>query len=169
MSPADRSLPLPNWRRRLLHALGVAGGWLLFGFLWWLVFSQPWATRELTLLVAAALLLFPILTLGWVAHNRAIFRRLGPRRGVREVALRYEHDFNGRRVLADWSALAQARQVEIRIEGSDKRYVALAAPAPERKQPQRPAPERPQQQQRPAQAQHGRAEAETQPRTTPSS
>lgn len=126
MSGAAGSAPLASRRRALVHLLVLAAGWLLFVWLWWLVFRAPWAVRDLMLLVVAALLLFPAVTLWWVWHNRAIYRRRGPRRGLRHVTAAYQADFNGRRIDADWATLQAAPEVHIHIEGDVKRFAARA-------------------------------------------
>lgn len=116
--PGLRPGPLPPpW-----HLPGIIAGWLLFAWLWWLVASQPWQATGLQRLVVGAAVLFPVVTLAWIAHNRNIYRRLGPRRGLRVVPLRYEADFFGRAVDADWPALQQAQLVVIDIEGNRKRF-----------------------------------------------
>ncbi len=115
--------PLPP-ARRLLHAALIALGWLLFAWSWMHVTADRPALGELKWLLLAALLAVPVLTLSWVAHNVGIYRRKGPRRAVPPVVMRHELDFNGRRVDADWTALAAARRVEIVIDGDAKRFVA---------------------------------------------
>jgi hypothetical protein len=82
-------------------------------------------------LVLGAVVLFPAVTLAWIVHNRNIYRRLGPRRGLRVVPVHYPTDFNGRTIDADWPALQQAQEVVIDIDadGQRKRYSAVPAAA----------------------------------------
>ncbi|MCA0240965.1 MAG: hypothetical protein LCI02_08885 [Proteobacteria bacterium] len=115
--------PLPPLRR-LLHALLIVLGWLLFAWSWLRVTADRPAVGELKWLMLAALLVVPVLTLSWVAHNVGIYRRKGPRRAVTPVAVQHDVDFNGRRIEADWPALASARCIEIVIDGEAKRFVA---------------------------------------------
>lgn len=121
---AAGSAHLPTWWRALRHAVVVALGWLLFGWLWWLVMQQGWDSQRLWWLVLGSLLVVPAITIIWILHNRAIYRRLGPRRGLRDVSERYDEDFNGRRIDADWSSLRTAACVHIDTEGGRKRYRA---------------------------------------------
>lgn len=125
-------------RRRILHALLIALGWLLFAWSWRRVTADGPAVGELQWLLLAALLVVPVLTLSWVAHNVGIHRRKGPRRSVPAVDMRYERDFNGRRIEADWPALAAARRIDIVLDGDRKRYLDRTQPPA----PPRPAPAR---------------------------
>lgn len=123
LSPQGGHVPLPP-RRRVLHALVIVAGWLLFAWSWHRVTADKPELGELRLLMLGALAVVPPLTLGWVAHNVGIHRRKGPRRSVPAVALRYDTDFNGRRIEADWTLLAHARRIDIVVEGDRKRFVA---------------------------------------------
>lgn len=132
--------------RRLVHALVVLAGWVLFVWGWERVASGQPAVGELLWLIVGALVLVPALTLSWVLHNVGIYRRKGPRRSSALVALDYTHDFNGRRIDADWTALAGARRVLIRNDGGHKRFEnadpAPAAPTVPAAAPATPLPRR---------------------------
>ncbi|MBG6080539.1 hypothetical protein IWX58_002226 [Rubrivivax gelatinosus] len=132
--------------RRLVHALVVLAGWVLFVWGWERVASGQPAVGELLWLIVGALVLVPALTLSWVLHNVGIYRRKGPRRSSALVALDYTHDFNGRRIDADWTALASARRVLIRNDGGHKRFEnadpAPAAPTVPAAAPATPLPRR---------------------------
>lgn len=114
--------------RALLHAVGIVLGWALFVWFWVLVASRPWASRDLWLLITGSLILLPLLTGVWVAHNVALFRRLGPRRSVPLVQASFERDALGRPLVADWPALRDAPEVVVEVVGSRKHYVATGAP-----------------------------------------
>lgn len=120
--------PLP-WRRRLLHAFLIALGWLLFVWGWQRVTAGRPELGELRVLVIGVLIAVPIVTLSWVVHNVGIHRRKGPRRSVPVAEERYDADFNGRRIAADWAQLAGASRVDILVDGSEKRFVAVDAKA----------------------------------------
>lgn len=106
----------------LLHLPLIIAGWLLFAWLWWLVFRRSWQSSGLQNLVAGAAIMLPTITLLWIAHNRNIYRRLGPRRNLRMVPMVYDADFFGRRIDADWPLLQQARMVTIVIDADGKHY-----------------------------------------------
>jgi hypothetical protein len=100
-------------------------GWGLFAWGWQRALSSSTEAATLRALIIGVVLVVPVLTLSWIAHNRGIYRRKGPRREVQTARLHYESDFNGRLVLGDWAALANAQRVEIHIEGDNgelKRY-----------------------------------------------
>ena len=118
-----------HWWQPLAHAIGVVGGWALFAWAWHDVASKPWDTESLWLLIVGSLLAAPAITAAWVLHNLAIYRRKGPRRGVPAVDARYDRDFNGREVKADWQALSSARFVVVELHGAEKRYREAAGPA----------------------------------------
>ncbi len=114
---------------RLAHRLQIAAhlcavivGWGLFAWMWWLVARQSRHADDFWWLLIAALVVVPAITLAWVAHNKGLYRRLGPRRTLREVEPDYARDFNRRQVVADWTALAPARFVRVEIVGSEKRF-----------------------------------------------
>jgi hypothetical protein len=115
-------------RRRIVHAGLIALGWLLFAWGWHRVTAAGPEIGELRWLLLTAVLVVPLLTLSWVAHNVGIHRRKGPRRSVTAVTPRHDVDFNGRRIEADWPTLASARRIDILVEGERKRFVAVAAP-----------------------------------------
>ena len=137
--PADRvdaATSWPLWRRRALHAVLIACGWVLFAWSWQRVTADRPEVGELRVLMVAAVVVVPLLTLSWVAHNVRIHRRKGPRKAGRPVPLRYEQDFNGRSIDADFVRLARSRRIDIVIEADVKRYVDADPAAPE---PERPA------------------------------
>lgn len=128
-APAQSPEPQPlGGRRRVLHALLVALGWVLFVWSWRRVTAGSPEAGELRALMVAAAIVVPVLTLSWVAHNVGIHRRKGPRRSLREVQAHYDRDFNGRVIDADWTRLADARRITIVLDGGHKRYVAGADP-----------------------------------------
>lgn len=106
----------------MIHAVGILAGWLLFLWGWQRVLASHPSFAELRSLLFGAVLVVPVLTLAWIAHNRGIHRRKGPRRAVTPATLRYETDFNGRSVHADWPALAAAQVIRVAIDGPHKRY-----------------------------------------------
>lgn len=118
---AEKPLPL---RRRWLHLLFIVLGWLLFAWSWQRVTADRPDAGLLRVLMLGALVVVPVFTLAWVVHNVGIYRRKGPRRAVPVVERPYERDFNGRRIDADWAAMAQARRIVIQLDGDTKRYLA---------------------------------------------
>jgi hypothetical protein len=103
--------------------LALIAGWLLFfGFWWHVLTTQSISHREIVLLIAGSLILFPLLTLYWVLHNRAIFKVKGPRRQVRVVEEQYSRDWEGRNMVGEWSALRAARSIVVLVDSENKVY-----------------------------------------------
>jgi hypothetical protein len=127
---------LRNLRRRVAHGLALLAGWGLFFWSWHLVTAGRPEFGELSVLIAGAALVVPVLTLSWIVHNVGIHRRKGPRRAVPSADMKYVADFMQRRVEADWWMLARARCIEITLDDDVKRYRAMALGAA----PQQPAP-----------------------------
>lgn len=119
--------PGSPWWRRTVHGAAIAAGWLLFAWCWQRVTAGRPEAGELRVLVIAALIVVPVLTLSWVLHNVGIHRRKGPRRAVTPVTWSYETDFNGRKPVADWTALQQARRIDVAVDGEVKRFAWVPA------------------------------------------
>ncbi len=125
-----------RWKRRLVHGFLIVFGWAVFIWSWQRVTAARPEVGELRVLFGYALLLVPVLTLSWVAHNVGIYRRKGPRRASHAVPLKYEQDFNGRHIRADWAGLQAARRIDILVAGGDKQFIAAA---PSARRPSLPA------------------------------
>ena len=113
---------LDGWPRRLAHLLALLAGWALFFYWWYEVAVQDWNRTQVALIILVTLIVAPVITVTWVLHNLSIFRRKGPRLGVPKVSLEYPRDWNGRDIVADWGALAEAARVEITVVGGRKLY-----------------------------------------------
>jgi hypothetical protein len=109
----------PLGTRRVV--LGVLA-WLLLGLAWWLVLRRDpssWVGDLLVPLVAA--LVVAPLTAAWVRHNRRIYQRKGPRRGLPAVASPWATDSLGVPLELPEPAL-QAGLVRLSLAGGVKRY-----------------------------------------------
>lgn len=118
--------------RLALHLVLIGIGWIGFFWLWTVVAQQPWESQRLVWLIVGSFVLTPLLTAAWVLHNRAIYRRKGERRAV--TAPRhgsYRRDWRGRRISADWAALAVSPVVTIQIDADGhKRYLGVGPSRP---------------------------------------
>ena len=110
---------------KLVHLLALLAGWALFFYWWYEVAVQDWNRTQVALIIFVTLLVAPTLTAAWVLHNLSMFRRKGPRLGVRKVPLEYPRDWNGREVVADWAALGAADLVEVTVQDGRKFYRAV--------------------------------------------
>jgi hypothetical protein len=116
--------------RRILHLALAGGGWLLFGYWWWIVFQH--VTRQeivFTLLFLGIALVFVVaVTITWVVHNIRIARR-GRRRQARIVPVDLRRDSVGRLLIgiSDAAALQHSAVVSIRLRDDGKVYESLAA------------------------------------------
>lgn len=106
----------------MAHGLAIVAGWVLFFWGWQRVLATTPDFAELRWLMVGAAIVVPVVTISWILHNRGIHRRKGPRRHVATARLEYGVDFNGREIVADFRALAQARRVHIVVEGTRKEY-----------------------------------------------
>ena len=120
------------------HVILVVAGWVIFFYWWYLVAIRGWAETGIALIIFVTLLAAPAITLWWVFHNLQIFKRKGPRLGVRPVAMDYDRDWNQRTVVADWETLGEAGVIALTVAGDRKLYSAEAGatesvqPAPAR-------------------------------------
>lgn len=114
---------LPNWPIRLLHVGGVVAGWILFGWFWWTVlYEQPIAATNLSLLIAGAFLIVPLITLVWVIHNRGIHARKGPRQTNVTIVPTYTRDWTGSTVHADFAHLKTAARILVERSPAGKHF-----------------------------------------------
>jgi hypothetical protein len=113
---------LDGWGRRLVHAVVLVAGWVLFFYWWWEVAIRDWDKTEIALIILVTLIVAPVITAWWVLHNIGIFRRKGPRLGVPRVPVEYPRDWNGRTVDADWERLNDARLIVVTVEDDRKLY-----------------------------------------------
>jgi hypothetical protein len=118
--------------RRALHTLIALAGWALFAYWWTVVFARVSHSeiRFTVIFVLVSLVASIAITGLWVLHNVSIFRRKGPRTGVREVTLDYTHDPLGRPVTFDSTpqALLSAPAVRVRIDAGGKSFRPAARP-----------------------------------------
>lgn len=122
---AERS---PSRDRRHLAVMVLP--WLLMAVLWVRVLrAGPAALVLPSGLIAVCAVVTVALTAAWIAHNLAIYREKGPRTGLPAVELAYDHDWTGRRVLADWDAVRAARVVVVAAGEADKRFLPQCAAA----------------------------------------
>lgn len=106
------------------HAILVVFGWCIFGGFWWLILLQKsHPLTQIVWLLAGALVLLPVVTLYWVAHNRAIYARKGPRRQVQVFETLYTQDWAGRPVRARFELLRQAPLITIHSTNEEKRFL----------------------------------------------
>ena len=112
------------------HALLSILTWILFFYWWKKVIPQigPEDAKTAFLAISLTVLVTSVLTLLWVRHNIAIFRRKGPRKGLPPVSEERSVDHLGRRLdrpAADF--LKGARIVTVSLEGGGKRFEIPAA------------------------------------------
>lgn len=110
----------PRRDRRHLLMAGLAWG---VGAVGWVVAARGSSQRHFVLaliVVAASLGLCTVVTAAWVAHNRSIHRRKGPRTGLPTARVDYATDWVGRPVTTEWSLVQLAPEVVISVGGEWK-------------------------------------------------
>jgi hypothetical protein len=110
--------------QRFIHLFGLLAGWAIFVWFWWHVLTtQSIDHAVLGWLIIGSLVLFPLITFAWVAHNVALFHSKGARTQVREIKKQYSRDWTGRSVEANWPAIRAARAIDIRLDDGIKQFV----------------------------------------------
>lgn len=117
--------PLGSTARALMHVLIIGLGWALFVYGWVRVAARPWDAQELRVLIVASAVVLPSLTALWIAHNVVWYRGRQRRREAARVEYRYEVDWAGHSVEADWPTLTRADRVRVDIESGAKRFHAI--------------------------------------------
>ncbi len=118
--------PLPSIWRRLWHVLLVLLGWAIYFGFWWKVLATRPGIGPLFIVIPIILVAVPTVTLFWIAHNLRLYRARDARRTSPVIPERYERDWVGRPVTADWERVRRARQIVIRWDDSAKRYEPVA-------------------------------------------
>jgi hypothetical protein len=116
--------------RQFAHSVIGLAFWLLLAALWVLLALEGKASgaafRDTGLRLAALMGVVLAVTIWWIRHNVAIYRRKGPRRGRAESAPRTDEDRLGRRVAwalpGDAPAALGERHLVIEIAGDLKTY-----------------------------------------------
>jgi hypothetical protein len=120
-------------RRIRLRLVGLVS-WGVFAFAWWRVFRlDAMVSVGVLLALGACAALVMITDLWWVAHNRRIYRRKGPRTGRPFLSGRLVRDRLGRPLQVD-PAVRRSAEVTVSL-GADGAKVY-------RPEPYRPAGER---------------------------
>ena len=105
-------------RRTILHiALGLLL-WIVFGYYWSIVVQRPITeqTRIALIIVGTLVGVLSLLSVWWIAHNKAIARRSERRRDRRPGVMPPPADFLGRTFVAqNEDDLRRARYVEIHL------------------------------------------------------
>jgi hypothetical protein len=118
--------------RRVLHVLLAAGGWILFGYTWWVVF-RPGLDGGALWIFAGIAVGFALIALAnqlWVLHNLSIFRTRPRRRQVRAVDVVVSRDALGRTLEVDWPLIRAAARIRIDIPAEDRKVYASGDPRP---------------------------------------
>jgi hypothetical protein len=116
--------------REFVHRLIGAAFWLLLVALWVLLALEGKASgaafRDTGVRLAVLMGVVLTVTIWWIRHNVAIYRRKGPRRGRAENPPRTHEDRLGRRV--EWALPGEApaardeRHLVVEIAGDLKTY-----------------------------------------------
>lgn len=116
--------PLRPYWRRVLHVLLLLLGWTVFFGFWWKVLRGPLAVGPLFVVIPIIVIVVPAVTFYWIMHNIHLYRRRDARRSGLVSVERYDRDWHGRRVVAEWERLRAAREIAIEVTGDVKRYEA---------------------------------------------
>lgn len=139
VAPPPRAIPAPP-RPSASAWLARAGTWLLLA-IGWLVFAGWWAIvllREPIPALASAIALLAAIVVGvivlmmlWTRHNIRLARNGKRGSGAVQVAMRWEHDTLGRRIVMPVPEVAQtAAEVRIVLGDGVKTYVAESEAQP---------------------------------------
>ena len=111
---------------RIRRSLAALFAWILFGFAWWLVLLQGIKAWEHELLLLPLLIVVTVfMTWIWKEHNRAIYRRRGPRKGLPLGNYSWVSDSLGRAISIDKQVLS-AQEVTICLSQNIKCYKVVS-------------------------------------------
>ena len=115
---------LRSFWRRLLHALLLLLGWVVFFGFWWKILRRPLSVGPLFVVIPLIAIVVPAVTFYWIMHNIHLYRQRDARRSAPVAVEHYDRDWHGRRVVAEWEGLRAAREISIEVVGDVKRYEA---------------------------------------------
>lgn len=117
-------------RNDRLHVIALILPWALVALMWWRVLRPgPAVLAGAGLFVTTCAVLTLGATMAWITHNLAIHRAKGRRRGLPSAELEYHHDWTGRPVVADWTAVRDASLVFVAGLHRHKTFVPALDPA----------------------------------------
>lgn len=116
--------------RRVAHILIGVASWAVFVALWWMLVRDGRvsadALRSTVVELGAVAGAVLAITAWWVRHNVAIYRRKGPRTGIREAPARTDRDALGRPVHWEFGGrrggAVRAAHVIVDVADGDKTY-----------------------------------------------
>lgn len=113
---------------RVRRALAAVAAWLSFVAAWWYVASRPGAAllSWQLLVLPASLAAVAVLNAVWVGHNRRIYARKGPRRGLPALDELPTQDRLGRPLRLDVPAVRAAREVVVDVGASGKTFTVAS-------------------------------------------
>jgi hypothetical protein len=118
--------------RQVAHIIVGLAFWVLTVLLWWLLWREHKATAgalfDTATRVGLCVGIVLGLTIWWINHNVAIYRRKGPRRARADVPANTRSDRLGRRLVWDVAGGAEgartAGHVVVEVDGDVKTYRA---------------------------------------------
>lgn len=121
--------PRMTWRDRIVLVLL----WLTFVGLWFRVYRITTLAdvKRAALVLGIVIGLYFVVVTYWVVHNIAIFRRKGPRKGVRAVPFMSLHD-HLRRYLRYRADIKTAQMITVDIVNESKVFTTGPVRQPER-------------------------------------
>ena len=115
--------------RHVLHTVASILMWCLFGYYWWVVAQRrvnP-ATIEALAILGGLAVVGLLLTVGWVAHNLRLSRRLGRRKGFPAPAETFAVDHLQRPLVGPGiEALRAARVVTVGLDDEGRKVYAVS-------------------------------------------
>lgn len=65
----------------------------------------------------------PTITIIWILHSIALFKKKGPRKNIPTATAQYDTDWNGKKIFANWDKAKHAKKITVTIDKKGKHYL----------------------------------------------
>lgn len=111
----------------VLHAFLLVVGWsIYFYYLSFTLFNYPDLFITPMIIIVIFIVSILIINFLWVWHNVHLYNKKEPRKLVPGLpTLKYEEDWEGQPIEADWEQLKKAKNIEVWIDTNKKKIISL--------------------------------------------
>jgi len=116
--------PHLSFSQKIIHGIVLAGFWGLYlAGLTHVWISPKYIFEGLEIILGAEFILLLTLTMSWIKYHLILHRAKGPRTHIPIRSWKYDYDWLGYEVVADFKALKEAHFIVVQICPEEKKKV----------------------------------------------